>query len=219
MRWRPAIGARHWNFYLALGAGIVVLLATLWLLPDIAAILGATVFSLVYLGLTLRDLPRLTPDYLRRHAGDEDAPPFVVFVLTLAIVIYVVVALFLVINGGTSTSPLRLILGIVSVALAWLMITVMWAMHYAWEYYEAPEEGGDGEQRGGLDFPGNELPDGAAFVYFSLVVTMTNQTSDTNITDNRMRRIVSAQSIFGYFFTTVAMAAAVNVVVSLGRGG
>jgi uncharacterized membrane protein len=58
-----------------------------------------------------------------------------------------------------------------------------------------------------------------AFIYFSLVVAMTAQTSDTNVTSNRMRRIVIGQSLFGYLFNTVIIAAAINIVLSLGQSG
>ena len=53
----------------------------------------------------------------------------------------------------------------------------------------------------------------------SLVVAMTAQTSDTNVTSNRMRRIVIGQSLFGYLFNTVIIAAAINIVLSLGQSG
>ena len=158
----------------------------------------------------------MTPDYLRQHACDEDAPPLIVFLLTLGIVAYVTAALFIVANNGQHNGVL-ICLGVLSVVLTWLMIHVMWGMHYAWEYYEAPEtKVKKPRQRGGLDFPGDELPDGMAFVYFSLVVAMTAQTSDTNVTDNEMRRIVTGHSLFSYLFNTVAVAAAVNIVVSFG---
>jgi uncharacterized membrane protein len=211
----PRPRSRHWNFYLAFGGGIALLILGWIPLKVLSAVSAAIFFSIIYLYLTARDLPKLTPAYLRQHAGDEDAPPLVVFLLTLAVVAYVVTSLFMVINAG-SIDPLRLSLGIASVVLSWLMITTMWGMHYAWEFYEAPADGSDKEQRGGLSFPGDELPDGSAFIYFSLVVAMTAQTSDTDVSDNRMRRIVSGPSFFGYVFNTVIIAAAINIVVSLG---
>jgi len=215
----PRARSRHWNFYLALVAGLLVTCATLFSWHSLSAALGASAFSLTYLCLTARNIPHLTPDYLRRHANDEDAPPLAVFVLTLAIVAYVTIALFLVINTGHDADPFRIALGAVSFILSWLMINVMWGMHYAWEFYEAPDPGKEGEQQGGLDFPGQELPDGLAFIYFSLVVAMTAQTSDTNLTSNRMRRVVVGQSLFGYLFNTVIIAAAINIVLSLVQSG
>jgi uncharacterized membrane protein len=212
----PKAGGRHWNFYLAVIAGAFAAVVTLLLFPDLFPAAAASIFSLTYLVLTARDMPHLTPDYLRQHAADEDAPPLVVFLLTIGIVVYITVALFMVVNAGEPT-PWRIGLGILSVVLGWLMIHAMWGMHYAWEYYEAPETGGKLDQRGGLDFPGKDLPDGMAFISFSLVVAMTAQTSDTEISDNKMRRIVTGHSLFSYLFNTVAVAAAVNIVVSLGH--
>jgi uncharacterized membrane protein len=97
------------------------------------------------------------------------------------------------------------------------MIHVMWGMHYAWEYYEAPEENTGDEQVGGLKFPGGQDPCGIDFMYFSLVVAMTAQTSDTNVTSSKMRRVVTGHSLFSYLFTTVFIAASVNIVMSLGN--
>jgi uncharacterized membrane protein len=93
-------------------------------------------------------------------------------------------------------------------------------MHYAFEYYQGREtsaKGHRGEIVGGLEFPGGEEPDGTAFLYFSYVIGMTAQTSDTSVTSNAMRRIVVIHSIFSFFFNTVIVAAAVNIVVSLGQ--
>ena len=213
----PKAGGRHWNFYLALASGSLAAAITLAWFPELFPAVAASVFSLVYLGLTAWDMPHLTPSYLRKHASEEDAPPFIVFLLTLGILAYVTVALFIVANSG-ERRPLAIGVGAVSVVLAWLMIHVMWAMHYAWEFYEKPEgKDHDADQSGGLEFPGDELPDGMAFVYFSLVIAMTAQTSDTEVTDNKMRRIVTGHSLFSYLFNTVAIAAAVNIVESLGK--
>jgi uncharacterized membrane protein len=213
----PRVGSRHWNFFLALGIGIAALVATLLIAADVAAAVGASAFSLVYLVLTARDLPKLSPDYLRQHAADEDAPPLVVFVLTIGVVVYVLVALFMAVNDS-SPDPARLSMGVASVVLTWLMIQVMWGMHYAWEYYEAPPKGqSKRKEAAGLDFPGEAPPDGADFVYFSLVVAMTAQTADTEVTSRKMRRIVTGHGLFSYLFNTVIVAAAVNIVVSLGQ--
>lgn len=212
----PKANGRHWNFYIAVAAGLAVLVIALLLAPDLSPTIATSVFSIAYLSLTARDIPKLTPDYLREHAADEDAPPWVVFVLTLAIVVYAIVALFVAVNDA-SPNPLRLVLGISSVVLAWLMIHTIWGMHYAWEYYAAPAPKSDSRQSGGLKFPGDDEPEGIDFVYFSLVVATSAQTSDTDVTDRAMRRIVSVHSLFSYLFNTVIVAAAVNIVVSIGQ--
>jgi uncharacterized membrane protein len=108
------------------------------------------------------------------------------------------------------------------VVLGWLTLHSMLAFHYAYEYYgtdEASPAGKDGKKAhvGGLDFPGKEMPDGLSFLYFSFVVAMTAQVSDVTVTSNTMRRLVLFHGILSFFFNTVILAIAVNVVVSLGH--
>jgi uncharacterized membrane protein len=98
----------------------------------------------------------------------------------------------------------------------------MLAFHYAYEYYgtdaTSPKEA-DGRRRhvGGLDFPGKEAPDALSFLYFSFVIGMTAQVSDVEVTSNAMRKLVLLHGILAFFFNTVILAAAVNVVVALGH--
>ena len=95
----------------------------------------------------------------------------------------------------------------------------MAALHYAYEYYEAPDEaGGDSTVAGGLNFAGDEEPNGAAFLYFSYVLGAAVATSDVKVTSNSMRRRVIAHSTFAFFFNTVILAATVNVALTLGGG-
>lgn len=70
---------------------------------------------------------------------------------------------------------------------------------------------------GGLDFPGTPEPRGSDFVYFAFVIGMTAQTSDVQITTQRMRSINIVHAIVSFFFNTVLVAAAVNAAVALGN--
>jgi uncharacterized membrane protein len=74
-----------------------------------------------------------------------------------------------------------------------------------------------GKPAGGFEFPGTGRPQGWDFLYFSTVIGMTAQTSDTSVTTAHMRRIVLAHSIVSFFFNTVIVAAAVNLAVSFGN--
>jgi uncharacterized membrane protein len=218
VRW-PKARSRHWNFYFAGAAGVIATIITLAVSPQLFPAVAVSAFSLVYLVLTARDMPRLTPDYLRDHAADEDAPPLVVFLLTLGIVIYAMVSLFMAVNADTP-DVLLLTLGGASVLLSWLMIHTMWGMHYAWEYYAAVEKPTKGRrERGGLKFAGEDDPDGMDFIYYAMVIAMTDQTSDTDVTTRAMRRITIGHSLFSYFFNTVIVAASINIVVSLTQQG
>ena len=214
------ISARHRNFYVAVAVGVVVGLAALMLARDLALAAAINAFFLCYLALTALVARRLTPDYLTEHAAEEDAPAAFILVVMLAAVVASAVSLLLALADPQRLS-LQFGLGVASVLLGWFAVHTMWAMHYAYEYYQAPRQPKDRTQsrkvRGGLDFPGDDPPDGVAFAYFAYVIGMTAQTADTAITSNAMRRLVIMHGIFSFFFNTVILAAAVNIVVSFGH--
>src|SRR5579872_6956230 len=124
---------RHRGFFAALVAGLVVLGIGLAVRPGLALTLGTNVFFLVYLAMVLPVASRkLTADYLRQHADEEDQPALVIFFVMLAAAVTSAVALFLAMTGHTPMG-LELSLGAVSVVLGWFAVHTMMAMHYAWE--------------------------------------------------------------------------------------
>jgi uncharacterized membrane protein len=212
------VAGRHKNFYIAVSLGLLVGIITAFLDRDLALVSAVNVFFLTYLVLTGRASRKLSAQFLREHAAEEDAPaPFILLVM-LAAVAASAVSLFLVMQDPQDRSPVQLGLAIASVILGWFAVHTMWAMHYAFEYYQAPdEERGkkkSGKVQAGLDFPGNEEPSGASFFYFAYVIGMTAQTSDTSITSNAMRKLVLVHGVFSFFFNTVIVAAAVNIFIA-----
>ena len=213
---------RYSAVYAAVGAGAVAGALAFWLARDVVIQLGAIAFFLAYLVAMLFRLPTMTPAHLRSHADESDIPGYLIMLVALLTLAAASVSLFLVLNGGGAPDRLRLVLGIAALALGWLGVNSMLAFHYAYEYYgtdESGPEGKDGRKShvGGLDFPGNDPPDALSFLYFSFVIAMTAQVSDVEVTSNAMRRLVLLHGILSYFVTTVVLAVAVNVVVSLGH--
>ena len=212
---------RHRNFYLAIAAGVIAGLGSLPFERDVALSLGVNAFFAVYLGLSSATVPKLTAAFLRQHAEQEDEPaPYILFVM-LAAVSVSAVSLFLVLIDGPGRLPVQFGLGIASVVLGWFAVHTMWAMHYAFEYYQdagkSDGKASSAEVEGGLEFPGGDEPDGTAFVYFAYVIGMTAQTADTNVTSNAMRRLVTVHGVFSFFFNTIIVAAAVNIAVGLAK--
>jgi uncharacterized membrane protein len=214
---------RHRGFYLALAASVIAVLAVGLILPfarDLTLDIALAIFNLVYLAMVLPVATRrLTAAYLRQHADDEDPPAPIIFSVMIATAVLSAVSLFLSMGGGGHGVDLRLGLGMLAVVLGWFAIHTMMAMHYAYEFYGRPEQGQkalrDDGAVGGLEFSGSEAPDGISFLYFSYVVGMTAQTSDTSVSNNAMRRLVTIHGIFSFFYNTVILAAAVNLAVSL----
>ena len=99
-------------------------------------------------------------------------------------------------------------LGVISVALSWIVVHTVYTLRYARLYYTPPE--------GGIQFGGSEPPRFSDFAYLALTLGMTFQVSDTNLETNRFRKLALGQCLLAYVFGTVIVAATVNLVVSLG---
>lgn len=211
---------RHKSFYIGLLVGLVVWAATVFLAPGQAVVWGANAFFATYLAITLALFPKASADFLKRHAVEEDAPVWIIFVVTAAVIGAAVVSLFQLLSASGPGDALRLIFTAISVPLGWFTIHAMVAHHYAFEYYEVPkampgDKKGKSSVVGGLDFPSGDQPDGLSFLYFSYVIGMTAQVADVSITSRDMQRLVLLHGIFSFFFNTVIVAAMVNIVVSL----
>ena len=77
----------------------------------------------------------------------------------------------------------------------------IFALHYAREFYGAS---GD-KHAGGLLFPGKEDPDYWDFLYYSLVVAMTAQVSDVQITSKTIRRLTTVHGVASFFFNVAVL--------------
>ena len=96
---------------------------------------------------------------------------------------------------------------------SWLMTHIVFAMRYAHEYYAISP--GRADIDGGLEFPGDIAPDYWDFAYFSLVLGMTFQVSDVQITARTLRRLATVHGLLGFLFNTVIIALTVNIGASL----
>lgn len=217
---------RYAPFYTALACGLAALAFALWLWPALAIQGSANVFFAVYLVLELMKFPRLSPSFLKKHAASTDEPAWIIVAVTFVAVMVAVGSLFVLINKGGKPNALELVLSLTSVALGWFSIHTMTALHYAHRYWrpgdnrremasEHEHKDDAGAEHGGLDFPGDDEPSGHDFLYYALVIGMTAQTADVNITRTSMRKLTLLHAVVSFFFNTVLVAAAVNVAVSL----
>jgi uncharacterized membrane protein len=108
---------------------------------------------------------------------------------------------------------LDVILVATTLLASWLMTHVIFALRYAHEYY-ARDEGGPEVDRG-LEFPGETQPDYLDFLYFSLVLGMTFQVSDVQITSRKLRRVATLHGLISFLFNTVIVALTVNIAAGL----
>jgi uncharacterized membrane protein len=98
-----------------------------------------------------------------------------------------------------------------TVALSWTMTHVVFTMHYA-NIYWRPH--GD-RTPGGLQFPGERLPDYRDFLYYAFVIGCASQTADVNTISPEMRRVTLIHGVVSFAFNTAILALTINVGASL----
>jgi len=182
-----------------------------------AAAFGWIVAVLLILVLIALAVGIASPDRIRARARIQDSSLWVIqalIVLAAVASLVAVIALLKKADGETAMMLAgRILLAGGVVVLSWTLIHTVFAVHYAHSYYgDGPLPGPD--DAGGLLFPGNDQsPDFWDFFYFSLVLGMTCQVSDVQITGKHMRRLASAHGALSFFFNTVILALTINFLV------
>ncbi len=192
------------------------------LLPgDLAAttrgILAWDIGVLVFLGLAAHLFVTEPPARMQANAEAQQEGEWTIFSLTLGVVIVSFVAVTHEFSALKGLSPARQGLDVALVAatllISWLMTHVTFALRYAHEFY-ARDKGGPDIDRG-LEFPGETQPDYLDFFYFSIVLGMTFQVSDVQITSRKLRRVATLHGLLSFLFNTVIVALTVNIAAGL----
>jgi len=106
---------------------------------------------------------------------------------------------------------LHVALALVTIATSWAFTQVMFALHYAHDYYLSKARGQDG----GLSFPETTEPDYLDFLYFSVVIGTSGQTADVSLASREMRRIGMLHCVLAFVFNTSLVGLMINVASSL----
>ena len=176
--------------------------------------IGALVFLVLATLLFARqgDDGRMSDNATRQQEGEWS-----VFWVVLLGVVFSFVALASELSDVKDLPPTVRKLHIAMVAatllLSWLATHILFAMRYAHEYYTTSP--GNEKVDGGLEFPGDDTPDYWDFTYFALVLGMTFQVSDVQITSRKFRRLATVHGLVGFLFNTVIVALTVNIAASL----
>ncbi len=172
-----------------------------------AVLLAFDLAAVVFLGILARLFNVSSPKHMRHHAQVLDTGRWGVLWSGVILSTVVLVALANELHAARGGGWLPLLVGVVSVILSWLFLNSMFAVHYAHGYY-----GNYGDQHAGLEFPETPKPDYWDFAYFSIVIGMTFQVSDVQITSNYLRRVVLLHSVIAFFFNVFIIAITVNIV-------
>jgi len=174
-------------------------------------LIGWDVAVAVYLVLAFVMIARFDLVLVHRRAASQDEGGLVILILTVLAAVASLVTIVAELGSacGTTTAPGNLYFAhaVLTILLSWTFIQVIFAFHYAHEFY------GEGRDRhvGGLEFPGDERPDYWDFIYFSFVVGMTFQVSDVQVTSKVIRRLVVAHGVVSFVFNVAILALMVNI--------
>ena len=108
-------------------------------------------------------------------------------------------------------------LAALTIMSSFTFIHIMFMLHYAHEFYSewkrdpAKPKG----ERGGLMFPGEDMPGYLDFMYFSFVIGVASQTADVATCSKDMRMIVLIHGIVSFFFNTTVLALTINIAAGL----
>lgn len=132
----------------------------------------------------------------------------------LGVTVIVIAALLIAVaaeTAGRHPEPLTKGLIIVTLIVAWLFSNIVYALHYAHMAYIQPPAG-----CAGFRFPGTPEPVYWDFVYFAFTCGMAFATSDVEVTDQRIRRVVAFHCLAAFAFNIGVLAFTVNLLASGG---
>jgi uncharacterized membrane protein len=217
----------HLDSKTRLGLSIMLAMTVFLLLPDsmhldIHILIGWISGVLCFLTLVVLMMCSATPQKTRYRAQRKEAQHLAVFllvVITACTSIFAIGLMQLMQDNKkdipASSLELEVALSLVAILCSWFLTHTMFALHYATCYYRRDFLNEETGYAGGLDFPGDELPDYWDFMYFSFTLGMTAQTSDVSIPSLFMRRLSLGHGMIAFFFYMVILGSSVNVASGL----
>ena len=201
-----------WRFLVFLGVLIGASLpASLWLGSSALGVLAAfDLAAVIFLLLCLKLLRIDDPEMIEALAKRNDAGRTLMLVLTGIVMAVLLIAV------GTETvgrHPERFAKGLIiaTLIIAWLFSNSIYALHYAHIGYITPEAGCVG-----FRFPGTDQPLYWDFVYFAFTCGMAFATSDVEVTNRDLRKVVTFQCLAAFAFNIGVLAFTVNLLASGG---
>jgi len=194
---------------IALGVAVMLLAPRQW--EIVTRILlgwdaGVVLYILIVSWIIARLESRAQLDHIRERAAKEDEGRGAILILTVTATLASLAAIIVLLGQGDGEdAPSQLIFASATILLSWGFVHLIFATHYAHEFYS------EGPAASGLKFPGSEKPDYLDFLYFSFVIGMTFQVSDVAVTSRSIRQTVLAHAIVSFLFNVALLAIVINI--------
>lgn len=152
---------------------------------------------------------------MRARARKQDEGRRLVLVLLIIAALFslaaVVAQLSIAHQVGGTEKFLHIGLAALTIMTSWAFTQVMFAIHYAHDYYIAEDHG----LPAGLIFPGGHAPDYGDFLYFACVIGTSGQTADVGFASRALRRIGTVHCVLAFLFNTTILALTINIASGL----
>ena len=157
------------------------------------------------------------PTRIRELSKQEDGSRLYVFSLIIIASfgsLFTVLLLMLSQNGKETPQAVFIPVAVSAMMFSWIMVHTIFGFHYAHLYY-GDDTNDSTTHAEGLEFPGEKKPDYLDFAYFSFVIGMTFQVSDTAVTSKSIRRLVLLHGMLSFGLNTFVVALTINLVAGL----
>ncbi len=94
---------------------------------------------------------------------------------------------------------------------SWLFTQVLFAQHYAHDFYAARSHGGPDP----LQFPGTPDPGYGDFFHFACVIGTSAQTADVSFNGAGLRAVGTLHCVVAFFFNATLLSLSINIAAGL----
>jgi uncharacterized membrane protein len=206
------------RLFICATAGLIVgFLVPEHLVSDVVSrgLLGWNAGALLYTLLAGLMMGRSSVDDMNRRAQYQDDGRLTILtgvvIASIASLVAIIAELGLAKDLKGDAKILHIALAIATILSSWAFTQIMFAIHYAHEYYDDDDTG---ERAGGIEFPGTADPDYLDFLYCASIIGTSGQTADVSFTSRSMRRVALVQSVLAFFFNTTLIALTINIAAS-----
>ncbi len=203
-------------FCVAIGLATVFYLPLEWAHQSVTrAIVGWNVGAVLYLVLAAKMMFWSTHERMRARALQHNEGRTVVLILVVAAALMSIgaivaeLAVAKELKGDIRYAHIGL--AAMTILTSWAFTQLMFALHYAHDYYVSEIHG----DHGGLEFPGGHAPDYGDFLYFAIVIGTSGQTADVSFINRKMRRTGTVHCVLAFFFNTTLVALTINIASGL----
>jgi uncharacterized membrane protein len=206
------------RLFICVAAGVLVgFLVPERLVSDAVSrgLLGWNAGALLYVVLAGLMMARSSVDDMNRRAQYQDDGRLTILtgvvIASIASLVAIVAELGLAKDLKGDAKVLHIALAIATILSSWAFTQIMFAIHYAHEYYDDDDTG---KRDGGILFPGTDDPDYLDFLYCAAIIGTSGQTADVSFTSRSMRRVALVHSVLAFFFNTTLIALTINIAAS-----